>query len=295
MIRAVFSILLLAALTACNLVMATPTNTPSNQPTTNPPTTNPQAQIDAAISQTFDAQTRVAQAVQQTIAALVTATPPVPSDTPLPTFTFTPQAPLVSVSVETNCRTGPGTVFPALGILKVGQTAEVVGQSIYKDNWIIKLPSSPAVTCWLWGKYATVVGDTSGLPAITPPPTPTPAIAFSFSYNNMGVGPGHECVMFTAKNTSPVTWESYTLVVKDTNLSVSGTNTSNNFTGYDVWCVVTGSSGSIAPFGSNPVEVDINFPASPAGTYYNATLTMCTLDNMAGTCLTRTLSSHFAP
>jgi hypothetical protein len=294
MIRAVFSILLMVALTACNLVMATPASNPSNNPS-NQPTTNPQTQIDAAVSQTSDAQTQVARAVQQTIAALVTATPPMPSDTPLPSFTFTPQAPMVSVSVETNCRSGPGTVFPALGILRVGQTAEVVGRSIYKDNWIIKLPSNPALTCWLWGKYATVVGDVSGLPAITPPPTPTPAIDFTFSYTTMGVGAGYECVIFTAKNTSPVTWESYTLVVNDTNLSVSGTNTSNDFTGYDSFCVLSGTVGSISPFNSFPVYVNINFPSNPAGTYYDATLTMCTADNMAGTCLTRTLSSHFAP
>jgi hypothetical protein len=78
------------------------------------------------------------------------------------------------VSVETNCRSGPGTAYGALGALLVGQSAEVVGRSASSDSWIIKLPSNPAITCWLWGQYATVTGNTGNLPIITPPPTPTP-------------------------------------------------------------------------------------------------------------------------
>jgi len=124
MIRAILSFLVLITLTACNLVMVAPGNNISNQSTT-----NPQMQIDAYVLQTFDAQTQVARAVQQTIAAQVTATPVMPSDTPLPTFTWTPQVPLVSVSVETNCRSGAGTAFAILGILRVGDSAEVVGRS----------------------------------------------------------------------------------------------------------------------------------------------------------------------
>ena len=290
MIRAILLILVLITLTACNLVMVAPGNNISNQPTT-----NPQMQIDAYVLQTFDAQTQVARAVQQTIAAQVTTTPVMPSDTPLPTFTWTPQVPMVSVSVETNCRTGPGTVFPALGILRVGESAEVVGRSVYKDTWIIKLPSNPAVTCWLWGQYATVVGNTDGLPAVNPPPTPTPAMDFTFALDSIGVGPGYECVLFTATNTSPVTWESYTLTVKDTNLSVSGVNTSNDFIGYNSWCVATSGSSYIGPNGFSGVNVTIVFPASPAGTYYEATLTLCTGNGMTGTCLTRTMSSMFPP
>jgi len=57
-----------------------------------------------------------------------------------PGSTPTPGAPHVSVSVETNCRSGPGSAYAILGILKVGETAEVVGRSVFNDNWIIKLP-----------------------------------------------------------------------------------------------------------------------------------------------------------
>jgi hypothetical protein len=290
--RTILSILVLFSLTGCNLAIATPVIYGSNN-ISSPPTENPQVLVDTAVAQTMDVQTQMAGAVQHTLAAMVTDTPPFPSDTPLPTLTFTPQVPMVSVSVETNCRTGPGTVYPALGILRVGQSAEVVGVSIYKDTWIIKLPSNPAVTCWLWGQYATVVGDTNGLPALNPPPTPTPSVNFNFTYNIMGVGPGYECLLFTATNVSGATWESYSFTVKDTTLNVTGTNTSNDLTGYDAWCLSTGSVGSIGPFTSGAVNVTIIVLTDPTGDHYDATLTLCTGNNQTGTCLTKTKSSQF--
>jgi hypothetical protein len=297
MIRAVFSFLMLFSLTACNLAVASPGNNPPSQPNAGAAidTPNPQAQIDAAVSQAFEDQTRVALAVQQTMTAQVTATPSTPSDTPIPSLTPPPPAPMVSVSVETNCRTGPGTVFPALGILKVGQTAEVVGQSVYKDNWIIKLPSDPTVHCWLWGHYATVVGDTSALPSINPPPTPTPAAAFTYAFNSIGVGPGYDCVLFKATNTGSQTFKSYSFTVKDTNLTVSGANTSNDFNWYDSWCTLTASTGFMWPGQTEMVSVTIVFPANPAGTYFDATLTLCTDRNLTGTCLAQRLMGNFGP
>ena len=41
------------------------------------------------------------------------------------------------------------------------------------NYWIINTPGSSG-TCWLWGQYATISGDTGGLPEMIPPPTPTP-------------------------------------------------------------------------------------------------------------------------
>jgi len=49
----------------------------------------------------------------------------------------------------------------------------VVGKYSVGNYWIINNPDSSG-TCWLWGQYATVTGNTAGLPEYTPPPTPTP-------------------------------------------------------------------------------------------------------------------------
>ncbi len=104
---------------------------------------------------------------------------PQPSLTPSATVTptATQGKPTVSVSVDTNCRTGPGKVYDWIGGLLVGEKAEVVGRSTDGQYWVIKNPDQSG-ECWLWGNYATVTGSTTDLPRYTPPPTPTPAFGW---------------------------------------------------------------------------------------------------------------------
>ncbi len=98
-----------------------------------------------------------------------------PTLTLSPTITLTPtlEVAMVSVSVDTNCRTGPGKIYDYIGALLVGESAEVVGQSMDGLYWIIENPDLSG-ECWLWGEYATVVGPTDELARYTPPPSPTP-------------------------------------------------------------------------------------------------------------------------
>jgi hypothetical protein len=49
------------------------------------------------------------------------------------------------------------------GVLHVGETAEVVGKRTAANYWVIKNPDATGV-CWLWGMYATVVGNVDLLP-----------------------------------------------------------------------------------------------------------------------------------
>ncbi|MBC7878820.1 MAG: hypothetical protein H7Y59_16740 [Anaerolineales bacterium] len=142
---------------------------------------------DAALIATITAQAALLQSPSTT----PTETQAITS-TSIPTFTFTPETsqsisftdtpipgstsgtPTVSVSLDTNCRKGPGQQYDVSGALLVGQTAEVVGKNSASNYWIIKTPSNSSATCWLWGQYATVRGDTSGLAEVAAPPTPTP-------------------------------------------------------------------------------------------------------------------------
>src|SRR5512141_946137 len=104
---------------------------------------------DQAAPQAYVIQTLVAQGVAQTVAAMGTRAPEhtfTPSLTPSSTLTPTLESVRVSVSVETNCRSGPGSAFDKVGVLPVGVAAEVVGRSMVNDNWIIKLPSDPDIT-----------------------------------------------------------------------------------------------------------------------------------------------------
>ena len=143
-----------------------------------------QTQIAQALASTATAQAALAEAVDSTLAARITDTPQftfTPSDTPTPTFTLqlAVGAPMVSVSVDTNCRMGPGTPYENIGSLMAGESAEVVGRGPGADFWVIMNPDSLG-TCWIWGQYATVTGDTSKLPVVYPPtltPTKTSFVA----------------------------------------------------------------------------------------------------------------------
>ena len=81
---------------------------------------------------------------------------------------------MVSVSINTNCRTGPGISYDLRGALLVGETEEIVAVSTAPNYWYIKNPDREGEFCYLWGEYATVVGETQALPKFTPLPSPTP-------------------------------------------------------------------------------------------------------------------------
>lgn len=120
-----------------------------------------------------------APTVTQTIQPTITLTP---------TFTLTPteSKPMVSVSVDTNCRTGPGKIYDWIGALLVGEVAEVVGKTADGQYWVIKNPDK-AGECWLWSNYASVTGPTANLVEYTPPPTPTPVIDWAGSWTTYNV------------------------------------------------------------------------------------------------------------
>src|SRR6266542_2762864 len=75
--------------------------------------------------------------------------------TPTATITLTPtlSVPMLTVSADTNCRSGPRKDYAYLGALLANETAEVTGRNTATNYWIIKNPDAAGV-CWLWGNYA---------------------------------------------------------------------------------------------------------------------------------------------
>jgi len=72
-------------------------------------------------------------------APAVGAATPQPQFTATTALTPTPIIPVVTVSQNTNCRSGPSTQYNIVGSLLIGQTAEVVGKSAFANNyWVIK-------------------------------------------------------------------------------------------------------------------------------------------------------------
>lgn len=100
------------------------------------------------------------------------------TDTPGPTLTITvtasPSIPILTVSEDTNCRSGPSKDYGYISVLLKGKSAEVVGKNTATNYWVVKNPEGSGI-CWLWGNYATITGDTSKIQEYPIPPTSTPA------------------------------------------------------------------------------------------------------------------------
>jgi len=280
-------ILVMAALVACSL--------PSGAATSAPPSEVPPALVTAA------AQTAVAALTQQAPAATLAPTqPPVPAATltpsPLPpptltltptmTLTPTPSTPMISVSVNTNCRTGPGNAYPIVGALVVGETAEVLARDPSGLFWHIPNPDNPGGFCWVWGQYATIEGDTASLPVFTPPPTPTPAPAFVIKNVKLFTSCVGDAFYIEVSNTGQVPWQSYRVNVTDLTTSATDVDQSNGFADANVVC---------GPF----LDLDALAPGQGGYIfYYNIgdathrmrfTVTLYTGDNQTGQYLTHTI------
>ncbi len=242
-------------------------------------------------------QTEIERGVSGTLTALVTATPP-----PTPTFTFSPSlsptlAPTltltpafarVTVGADTNCRSGPGTVYDILGLVKAGETAEVVGQDADRGNWVIRLPSNPIIICWIWRASSTPAGNVDQAPIFTPQPTPTTAIDFGLSYVGYTSCSGAFYVKFKIINTSEFTWESNQVNVTDRTTNVTATINRNTFSNYD-GCTLVGNDHNLAP-GEVGVTTSNGLSNNPVGHDMKATVQVCSLDGQTGTCAAKSIT-----
>ncbi|MBM3145988.1 MAG: SH3 domain-containing protein [Chloroflexi bacterium] len=214
------------------------------------------------------------------------------SQTPPPTLTWTPGAPMVSVSENTNCRVGPGKVYELVGALLVGEQTEIVARDPSGQYWYVRNPDGGGY-CWLWGYYATTVGNTGSLPVFTPPPTPTvtptptPVIAFNASFHEVDGCVGWN-IEFELKNTGQVMFQSVYTSVTDNNTAETVTSQSDSF---EEWngCLAGSTYLDLDP-GDIGYTVGGMLANDPTGHNVDATVKLCTGDGLAGTCVTRNLS-----
>lgn len=232
------SILLIFALSACNL----PTNSPEESPT-------PDLALTVTALAGGGAQPQETATPGAPAGSAETATPQFTATA----FTATPSVPQVSVSTNTNCRTGPGVIYDQIDALLIGQTAEVVGKNSSVPNyWVIKRINGSG-TCWLWGEYATVSGNTANLPEYPVPPTPTPTITPTATFTPTPVAPAavNNPVMnmicipvgFNFNHSGVLTWE----------------DKSNNETGFNIY-----ANGSL--IGTVPANITV-FNVPPFGPF----------------------------
>ena len=173
------------------------------------------------------------------------------------------------------------------------KSVQVFGRDPSGLYYYIRNPNDPTSFCWVWAFYATPVGNFAAMPVFTPPATPTPVSSFTFSYNFWEVGPGYECFMFEVKNTGLLTWESFTLAFHDLTHGDTATSSSDEFTSYDGWCGITGNQSDLMPGESGIASVKTFLVHNPTGDNFEFTLTLCSKNGLAGSCLTQTLTFIF--
>lgn len=110
----------------------------------------------------------------------VTVTTPQP--TTVPTIVATLPVPTAGPSVPTGTstaadglflRTGPGTNYPAVAVVPLGTTGQIIGRSADGQWWVFLVPGAPNNQGWASAQFINAT-NAENVPIIPPPPTPTP-------------------------------------------------------------------------------------------------------------------------
>ena len=197
---------------------------------------------------------------------------------------------MVSVTANTHCRSGPGTSYDSLGVLQVGEIAEVVAESVLESYWYIVRPDNPGEPCWLSGLYAIIEGDPSTLPVLTPAPTPTTTVGFDLYLRGFEACGSTAFVVFSVQNAG-------VKILKTARVEVVELETGNLLYGPDfqrfpfaqvVRPVCPPDHGNIL---EPSIVAFIHVPLDPVPHGENAigTIMLCTGDYLGGDCLTKTI------
>jgi len=251
--------------------------------------------------ETSVAQTMAAQDADEGSDETDTPAPPTDTSTPdatdtptlTPTITDTPTPEAVNVHVTGNtfCRTGPGSVYDRMGILNTDEESEIIAKNPTGEFWYVVNPDDPSQKCWIWGNYATPEGPTAGLPVYTPPPSPTPYIDFTVSFREMDMCTFY-WMEFTVQNTGTMPLESFSVTVKDTDTGKTSGPSSENV--FKTWkgCLDGTAQNMVSPGGTAHFMGDGFYSKtySPKGQPMQATIKICSKDNLNGMCVTRNVS-----
>lgn len=289
--------LVIVALVAVILILACgPTTTATPTVDQNAVVTSVQQTMIAHTLAALEANQQSSGEQQQQPAPTLTHTIAVTTETPTltlePSYTPTSSVPMVSVSVDTNCRFGPGKDYELLGALLVGEQAEIVARDPSGFYWYIKNPDRSGF-CWLWANYATTTGNTASLAVFTPPPTPTftatptPDIDFNVTFHEIDGCVGWE-IEFRITNTGSVIFQSVSTVVTD-NKTAQTVNTSADKFEERNGCLVAGTYSDLDP-GDTGYTVGGILNNNPVGHNLDASVQLCTDLGLGGTCVTKNFS-----
>ena len=219
------------------------------------------------VAETLNAQGSVPKPTQAVLPTATHTLGQIPTATitltPTITLTLTLDVPMASVSRNSNCRTGPDTIYDNIGALLVGEQAEVVGQTSDGSYWIIENTDGSG-ECWLWAYYATVVGPTGDLPMYTPPPTPTPAFDWAGTWS-VSEGPASGGVYKVRTMTAAVSGKSFTGSVDFGGwiITYSGTSSDDYLTVSGTWEEDPDETGPLKFYALGDDQFQGNFSDGP--------------------------------
>jgi len=253
------------------------------------PALDPNA-VNTSIAQTISArQTQAAPSVPATATLTFTPEQPTLTFTPIlsPTseFTATPASPQITVSVDTNCRVGPGKLYERVGILLVGESATIVGRDGPGQYWYIQNPDNPSGFCWVWGEYATFSGNLLTLLLFTPQAPPVASFSVAFDALN-SCGPWWVDIKITNKSDASI--KSISLTVQDVDKDTVVSLVANKFT-TNQGCAAPTSKDMLAA-GDTVIVSSPSFAYNPTGHAFKARIILCTDTDQKGTCITQEIS-----
>jgi hypothetical protein len=180
-----------------------------------------------------------------------------------------------------------------LGALRVGQVAEVAARSTVPDYWYISNPDRPGGFCWLWGEFATLEGDPSALPALTPQPSPTPSLDFILLFHGFQPCGGDTHAVFTIQNSSGATYMTGQVYLFDLSNSTDlfGPLLDRHPFAPGAGDCPPGHGNFLPPGAAGYIIVP--FGELPTGVNARATIKLCTGDYLGGDCLTKTIDFNF--
>ena len=223
--------------------------------------------------------------------ATATLTPTV-FTTPSPTIS---SAPMLSVSKDTNCRTGQGIEFAKVGGLFVGTMAEIIGVDSNGGYFYIRNPDNPQGYCWIVNTFVTVVGDISYLPRFTPMPQPTQSLTgtleptFGLVSGSVDSCNSDNWFEIVVVNTGNSIWSSNSVAIFDATTSTFiPENFSNDFVNQD-GCNPGSSQGDLAAGESGYIQSP-SFTFDPTGHEITLTIKLCSEDDQGGFCAIKTFT-----
>jgi hypothetical protein len=162
-----------------------------------------------------------------------------------------------------------------------GDSAKIVSKTTEESYVLVEDPNNPGQSCWLWTQFIAISGDLSGLPVATPPP---PLVNFTMDFTRVQIC-GSFFLEFKVVNTGEKTLQAYTIVAKD--LTAKSQQTTSR-TGFDFLdgCFIQKEIGYIDPGMVGYVSAD-NFSYDPTGHSFEATITICSHNDMTGVCATQ--------